>query len=115
MKRTYLYVFSMPTNTKQQLCIKPTGFLVIPCVVITGTGKCPLFLIILSPFSMANNSLPYQLVIVCLRCMFRTPCMLLLCSPMIAWISFSAQLKSLHRVSIAGNTDGFCIRLPPGP
>ena len=26
---TYLYVLSMPTNTKQQLCIKPTGFLVI--------------------------------------------------------------------------------------
>ena len=25
---TYLYVLSMPTNTKQQLCIKPTGFLV---------------------------------------------------------------------------------------
>ena len=28
-KGTYLYVLSMPTNTKQQLCIKPTGFLVI--------------------------------------------------------------------------------------
>ena len=24
-----LYVLSMPTNTKQQLCIKPTGFLVV--------------------------------------------------------------------------------------
>ena len=29
IKRTYLYVLSMPTNTKQQLCIKPTGFLVL--------------------------------------------------------------------------------------
>ena len=30
-QRTYLYVLSIPTNTKQQLCIKPTGFLVSSC------------------------------------------------------------------------------------
>ena len=28
LHQTYLYMLSMPTNTKQQLCIKPTGFLV---------------------------------------------------------------------------------------
>ena len=47
--------------------------------------------------------------------MIHTPYTLLLHSPVKAWISFSARLKSLQRVSIAGSTDGFYIRLPPDP
>ena len=38
LKRTYLYVLSMPTNTKQQLCIKPTGFLVSNNSGVTGSA-----------------------------------------------------------------------------
>ena len=49
---TYLYVLSMPTNTKQQLCIKPTGFLVVFFLIDTqfsnwstlGIIDCSLYL-----------------------------------------------------------------------
>ena len=66
---TYLYVLSMPTKTKQQLCIKPTGFLVwrLGRMVLQRTPPplCLLFLFYLNGFTTGFNpeiQMPYKAI-----------------------------------------------------